>query len=92
MKKTLRLLSFLLALPTMLGAGMLKAAKFLIEGNTLSLGQWGILIAGTASAFFTSLLVIGALTGFVRKHGFSGFGVYRIILGVTVLGYYLLIR
>ena len=84
--------SFLLALPTMLGAGMLKAVKFALDGNVLSPSQWGILIIGTATAFFTSLLVIGALTGFVRRHGFSCFGVYRIILGAAVLIYYFLIR
>jgi undecaprenyl-diphosphatase len=84
--------SFLLALPTMLGAGLLKAVKFILEGNSLSFTEWGILAIGTATAFFTSLIVIGVLTGFVRRHGFTGFGIYRIILGAVVLVYYFLIR
>jgi undecaprenyl-diphosphatase len=84
--------SFLLALPTMLGAGLLKAVKFILEGNSLSFTEWGILAIGTATAFFTSLIVIGGLTGFVRRHGFTGFGIYRIILGAVVLVYYFLIR
>ena len=84
--------SFLLALPTMLGAGLLKTAKFFIEGNLFSHTEIGILAIGVVTAFFTSLAVIGALTGFVRKHGFSGFGIYRIILGAAVLIYYFLTR
>jgi undecaprenyl-diphosphatase len=34
--------------------------------------------------------VIRALMEYVRKHSFSVFGVYRIILGVAVLLYFLI--
>jgi undecaprenyl-diphosphatase len=41
-------------------------------------------------SFAVSLLVIKALMEYVRKHSFAAFGVYRIILGAVVLGYFLL--
>ena len=39
-------------------------------------------------SFVVSLLVIKGLMEYVRKHSFAVFGVYRIILGVLVLGYF----
>ena len=77
--------SFFLALPTMLGAGALKAVKFVAEGHTLTAAEGGVLLVGTAVAFLTSLAVIRFLTDFVKRHSFAPFGVYRILLGVAVL-------
>ena len=37
---------------------------------------------------FWNSLVIKGLMEYVRKHSFAVFGVYRIILGVLVLGYF----
>lgn len=82
--------SFYLAIPTMAGASLLKGAKFLLGGNSLSGTEWAILLVGCAVAFGTSLLVIKYLMDYVRRHSFSAFGVYRIILGALVLGYFLL--
>jgi undecaprenyl-diphosphatase len=42
-------------------------------------------------SFIVSLLVIKGLMDYVRKHSFAVFGVYRIILGIIVLAYFLLI-
>ena len=39
-------------------------------------------------AFVVSLVVIKWLMGFVRRHDFKAFGVYRIVLGVVVLAYF----
>ena len=36
------------------------------------------------------MLVIKGLMEYVRKHSFSAFGVYRIILGIIVLAYFLI--
>ena len=84
--------SFFLAIPTMVGASLLKVVKFAAEGLTLTATEWGILAVGCVSAFVVSLCVIKFLTDFVKKHSFASFGVYRIILGVLVLGYFLLFR
>ena len=51
-----------------------------------------VLLVGCLSAFVTSLLVIRGLMDYVRRHSFSVFGVYRIVLGVIVLSFFLLFR
>ena len=38
------------------------------------------------------MLVIKGLMEYVRKHSFSAVGVYRIVLGVIVLLYFVLVR
>ncbi len=79
--------SFFLAIPTMLGASALKAVKFLLKGNAITITETMVLIVGSVVSFLVSLFVIRALMQYVRKHSFSSFGVYRIILGALVLGY-----
>ena len=81
--------SFFLAIPTMLGASALKLLKFLLSGVTAGGLEIGILAVGCVVSFVVSLLVIKGLMEYVRRHSFSAFGVYRIVLGVLVLGYYL---
>ena len=82
--------SFFLAIPTMLGASALKLLKFLLEGVSATGTEVAVLAVGIVVSFAVSLLVIKALTEFVRKHSFSVFGVYRIVLGIAVLGYFLI--
>ena len=82
--------SFYLAIPTMAGASLLKMAKFFLDGNTLGGEEITILLVGLVTAFLVSLLVIRYLMDYVRRHSFSAFGVYRIVLGLLVLGYFLL--
>lgn len=84
--------SFYLAIPTMAGASLLKGAKYFLDGNTLGSEEWVLLLVGVVTAFVVSLLVIRYLMDYVRRHSFSAFGVYRIVLGVLVLGYFLLVR
>ena len=79
--------SFFLAIPTMLGASVLKLVKFLLSGVSATGAEWAILAVGCVVSFVVSLLVIKGLMEYVRKHSFAVFGVYRIILGVLVLGY-----
>ena len=87
--------SFFLASPTMLGASALKVLKYgkeILEGAAaMPTGmEIGVLAVGCVVSFVVSLLVIRALMDYVRKHSFSVFGVYRIVLGAAVLGYFLL--
>lgn len=83
--------SFFLAIPTMLGASALKLVDYLLEMTVMPTAtEIGVLIAGVVVSFLVSLLVIKGLMEFVRKHSFSAFGVYRIILGIAVIGYFLL--
>ena len=82
--------SFFLAIPTMLGASALKLVKFLGEGAKATGTEIGVLIVGCLVSFIVSMLVIRALMEYVRRSSFSLFGVYRIILGVMVLLYFVL--
>ena len=82
--------SFFMAIPIMLGASGLKVLKFILDGFTLSGLEIGLLATGIIVSFLVSLLAIKLLMDFVKKHDFSPFGVYRIVLGVIVLGYFLI--
>lgn len=82
--------SFFMAIPTMLGASAIKGLKFLLSGVSATGTEIGVLIVGCVVSFLVSLLVIRGLMEYVRRHSFSDFGVYRIILGVVVLVYFAL--
>lgn len=82
--------SFFMAIPTMLGASAIKGLKFLLSGVSATGTEIGVLIVGCVVSFLVSLLVIRGLMEYVRRHSFSAFGVYRIILGVLVLVYFAL--
>ncbi len=82
--------SFFMAIPTMLGASAIKFLKFMLSGVGITTLEIGVLAVGCVVSFVVSLLVIKGLMEYVRKHSFSVFGVYRIVLGIVVLGYFLL--
>lgn len=83
--------SFFMAIPTMLGASAIKMLKFFLSGVPMTGTEVGVLVIGCAVAFLVSLLTIRALMEYVRKHSFSAFGVYRIVLGALVLAYFALV-
>ena len=80
--------SFFMAIPTMLGASALKLLKYLLEGALPNGTEIAVLATGCIVSFVVSLLVIKGLMEYVRKHSFSVFGIYRIILGIVVIGYF----
>jgi len=80
--------SFFMAIPTMLGASAIKGLKFILSGVQATGTEIGVLVVGCIVSFVVSLLVIKGLMEYVRKHSFSVFGVYRIILGIVVLAYF----
>ncbi len=80
--------SFFLAVPTMLGASALKLLKYLMSGVSASGLEITVLLVGCVVSFIVSLVVIRGLMEYVRKRSFAVFGVYRIALGVLVLGYF----
>ena len=83
--------SFFMAIPTMLGASAIKLLKFFLEsGFGMAGSELTVLLVGMVVSFIVSLLVIKGLMEYVRNHSFSVFGVYRIILGIVVLGYFLM--
>ena len=82
--------SFFMAIPTMLGASLLKVVKLFAEGVTVTAMEWGILAVASVTAFVVSLAAIKFLMDFVKKHSFASFGWYRIALGGAVLGYFMI--
>ena len=80
--------SFFMAIPTMLGASAIKGLKFMLSGVSATGTEIGVLAVGCIVSFAVSLLVIRGLMEYVRKHSFSAFGVYRIVLGIVVLAYF----
>ena len=82
--------SFFLASPTMLGASGLKLMKYLLEGAFPSLTEILVLLVGCLVSFGVSMVVIKGLMEYVRKRSFSAFGIYRIVLGAIVVGYFVI--
>ena len=80
--------TFFLAVPVMLGASLLKIVKF----GAFTGVQGVILLLGMLVAFAMSLFAIKFLMGYIKKHSFAAFGVYRIVLGVIVLLYFFVIK
>ena len=74
--------TFFLAVPTMLGASLVKLLKF---GFAFTAAELITLVLGMAVAFTVSVLAIRFLMNYVRKHDFQAFGWYRIALGALVL-------
>jgi len=79
--------SFLLAVPTMLAASVLDLAK---SGSFFTPDQFGVLATGFVVSFIVAMFSIKFLLGFVRKHSFIPFGVYRIIAALLFAVYMLM--
>ena len=74
--------TFYLAIPTMLGASVLKIVKFGLDFNYYEILS---LLIGMFVAFVVSLFAIKFLMNFVKKNNFKPFGYYRILLGIVVI-------
>ena len=85
--------SFFLGIPAMLGASLIKGYGFFDyvqeSGVTVPLISWVVLAVSGLVAFGVSMVAIKFLVDFVKKHSFSIFGIYRIVLGALVLIYFL---
>ena len=88
--------SFFMGIPAMMGASLIKGLDFFsfVSENNISVPSlaWAVLAVASVVAFVVSMAAIRFLVDFVKKHSFSSFGVYRIALGVLVLGYFLIGR
>ena len=80
--------TFFLAIPIMFGWGVVKAAKFFMEGLVMSQTEIMVLVIGIISAFVMSVVAIRFLMGYIKKNDFTAFGVYRIIVGIVVLAFF----
>lgn len=82
--------TFFLAIPVMFGASGIKILKFLADGGGFTGMEATMLIVGCLVAFFVSVFAIKFLMGYIKKNDFKVFGYYRIVLGILVLGYFLI--
>ena len=81
--------SFFLAIPTMLGATLLKVVKN-VHGFAGS--QWLLIVIGMVLSFVVAYIVIKKFMEYISKNDFIPFGVYRIILAVVVFMYFVIIK
>jgi len=81
--------SFFLSIPVMFGASALKLVKF---GFNFSGMEIAILLMGMIVAFAISVIAIKFLMGYIKNNDFKAFGWYRIVLGILVIGYFVLFR
>ncbi|MGO2764090.1 MAG: undecaprenyl-diphosphate phosphatase [Pseudolactococcus laudensis] len=79
--------TFFLGIPVMFGASLLKIVKFMFSGVGFSLSQFAILMVASVTAFMVSIVVIKFLMDYIKKHDFTFFGKYRIVLGAILLVY-----
>jgi undecaprenyl-diphosphatase len=77
-------LSFLLLAPIVLGAVLLKGVTDVLLGD-LPPGWQGPFLVGTLAAAGSGLLAIWALLGYVRRHDYTVFVVYRLVVAAVVL-------
>lgn len=79
--------TFFLAIPAMFGGSAIKLLKtdIIFSGSEI-----GILVVGMVVAFIVSIFAIKFLMGYIKKHDFKIFGWYRIVLGILVLGYFMI--
>ena len=74
--------SFFLAIPTMLGATLLKIIKI---GSGLGGYEWFLIALGFILSFVFAYGVIKIFMNYIKKHDFKIFGYYRIIVGIIIL-------
>ena len=80
--------TFFMAIPVMLGWGLVKVVKFVLAGVAMTGTEVGVLIIGVVSAFVMSVVSIRFLMGYIKKNDFTVFGYYRIVVGIIVLLYF----
>lgn len=81
--------TFILAIPVMAGASLLKLLK---HGFAFTSAELIILAAGMVTAFIVSIFIIRFLLSYIRKHDFKPFGWYRIVLGALVILYFTVLK
>lgn len=74
--------SFFLAIPTMIGATLLKILKM---GAIFSAYEWFLIGIGFVLSFIFAYAVIKVFLDYIKKHDFKIFGYYRIFLGIIMI-------
>ncbi|WP_454832789.1 undecaprenyl-diphosphate phosphatase [Pseudoxanthomonas wuyuanensis] len=75
---------FLVGIPTMFAASAYAFLELALEGD-LSSENWGAVALAFAAATATGFVVVKWLLGYIKSHRFTGFAIYRIVLGAALL-------
>lgn len=81
--------SFYLAIPTLLGAGLLKLIKY---RQAIGSEQAAVLAAGFATSFVVAWVVVAGFMKYLQTRSLTPFAVYRVILGLAVIGWWILAK
>lgn len=84
--------SFYLSIPVMVGASLLKIAKFFLRCGVPTPEEIVFLFTGMIAAMAVAFLCVRWLMSFLRKKDFRPFGIYRIALGALVIAFFLTFR
>ena len=76
--------SFLLLIPVVFGAVVYKGVKHVVL-NPLPSGSSGPFVVGTLAAAGVGLIAIDLLLGYVRRHNYTPFVVYRLAVAACIL-------
>jgi len=76
--------AMLLSIPAILGAGTLKGYELWKSGDAALTSD---AFLGAGMAFVTALIAIALMMAWLRRATFTPFAIYRIILGIALLGY-----
>lgn len=81
-RKTAAEFSFFLSIPTIAAATFYDIYK---NYETLTFDGLELILVGFVAAFISAILVIKWFIGYVSKHNFVPFAIYRIALGIAIL-------
>ncbi|TRW28301.1 undecaprenyl-diphosphate phosphatase [Criibacterium bergeronii] len=81
--------SFFLAIPTMFGATLLKVVKIFVKGIPITGFEVFLIVLGMVLSFIVALVVIKKFMRYIKEHDFVPFGIYRIVLAVIVVIYFI---
>jgi len=73
--------SFLLSIPLILAAGLLKTLELLGQGGS---PDWSAIALGASLSFISALICIHLFLAFLERLGLMPFVIYRLILGVLL--------
>ena len=77
--------SFFLAVPTMFGATVKSLYDYWKDGGAFTTEHWKLFAWGNVIAFVVAVIAIKGFIALLSRHGFQGFGWYRILVGGAIL-------
>ena len=77
---------FLVGIPTMFAASGYAFLE-LVRDDALGGEDWSAVAVAFSAAAVTGFVVVRWLMGYIKRHRFTGFALYRIVLGMLLLAF-----